>query len=217
MLLQVLLPLLYLRRCLQAPSPTSGGSFRTLRWRPLELFPLTDQLLHPFRSATPHLFHQGSPRWLLLLNTSLGGPVCGECQTPACSSFQSFATELQKVFGLPTLGPDAAGGLLNLHQGDRTVADHAVDFRTRAHESRWNTEAQCDTYLRGLKDNVKDVLVSFDLPTSLDEHLSDCPYQDAVSRESPQNHLIPHHGLYLHPAPPGGSYCFVAITHILTG
>ncbi|KAJ3604142.1 hypothetical protein NHX12_028883 [Muraenolepis orangiensis] len=43
-----------------------------------------------------------------------------------------------------------------------------VDFRTRARLSDWNAAAQCDVFLTGLADYVKDELVPFDLPTSLD-------------------------------------------------
>uniref|UniRef100_A0AAQ4Q1R1 Retrotransposon gag domain-containing protein n=1 Tax=Gasterosteus aculeatus aculeatus TaxID=481459 RepID=A0AAQ4Q1R1_GASAC len=122
----------------------------------------------------PHTFASEEARVAFTINHLTGrarlwGTAEWERQTPACRSFQSFAAEVRKVFGPPALGPDAAGGLLNLHQGDRAVADYAIDFRTRARQSRWNTEAQCDAYLRGLEDYVKDELVSFDLPTSLDE------------------------------------------------
>ncbi|XP_077940507.1 uncharacterized protein LOC144384593 [Gasterosteus aculeatus] len=118
----------------------------------------------------PHTFASEEARVAFAINHLTGrarlwGTAEWERQTPVCRSFQSFAAEVRKVFGPPALGPDAAGGLLNLHLGDRA----AVDFRTRARQSRWNTEAQCDAYLRGLEDYVKDELVSFDLPTSLDE------------------------------------------------
>ncbi|TKS65266.1 Retrotransposon-like protein 1 [Collichthys lucidus] len=39
----------------------------------------------------------------------------------------------------------------------------------RARQSKWNTEAQCDAYLQGLEEYVKDELVSYDLPATLDE------------------------------------------------
>ncbi len=49
------------------------------------------------------------------------------------------------------------------------MADYSIDFRTRARQSKWNAEAQCDAYLRGLEEYVKDELVSYDLPATLDE------------------------------------------------
>ncbi|KAF7655616.1 hypothetical protein LDENG_00053630 [Lucifuga dentata] len=63
---------------------------------------------------------------------------------------------------------DSAQGLLKLFQGNQTVADFAIDFRIRAQQSEWNMAAQCDAFLNGLADYVKDELVSHDLPTTLD-------------------------------------------------
>lgn len=62
-----------------------------------------------------------------------------------------------------SLGPDTAGGLLGLSQGGQTVADYAIDFHTWACQSDWNVVAQCDVFMLGLGDYVKD-----DLPSLLD-------------------------------------------------
>ncbi|TWW59253.1 Retrotransposon-derived protein PEG10 [Takifugu flavidus] len=67
---------------------------------------------------------------------------------PACSSFQAFSAELRK--------------------GSQPVADYAIDFRTRARLSDWNSAAQCDAFLHGLAPYIKDELVFFNLPPSLD-------------------------------------------------
>lgn len=82
----------------------------------------------------------------------------------ACASFEAFSQELRKVFGPVTEGPDVTGGLLNIQQGDRSVSEYAIDFRT----SSWNMAAQCDIYLAGLSPKIKFQLVSFDLPSDLD-------------------------------------------------
>ena len=55
-----------------------------------------------------------------------------------------------------------------MRQGDRTVADYSIDFRTRARKSRWNSEALVDAFLHGLADYVKDRLVSHTVPPTLD-------------------------------------------------
>lgn len=85
----------------------------------------------------PHTFATEGARVAFAINHLTGrarlwGTAEWERGTPACSSFQAFAEELRKVFGTVSLGPDATGGLLNQRQGDRTVADFAIDFRTRA-------------------------------------------------------------------------------------
>ena len=78
-----------------------------------------------------------------------------ECQTAACSSFQAFTTELRKVFGIASLGPDVTGGLMSMSQGEQTVVHYAIEFRIRARQSSWNKAACCDAYLRGLEDYIK--------------------------------------------------------------
>lgn len=66
------------------------------------------------------------------------------------------------------MGPDATKGLLGLRQGTRTVADYAIDFLNRTLQSEWNQAAQNDAFLLGLADYVKDELVPYGLPSSLD-------------------------------------------------
>lgn len=57
---------------------------------------------------------------------------------------------------------------MGLKQGERTVADYSIDFRTRASHSSWNSSALCDAFLHGLADYMKDELVSHDTPITLD-------------------------------------------------
>lgn len=105
---------------------------------------------------------------LLTERARLWGTAEWERQTPACASFNAFTAELRKVFGPVSRGPDAAGGLLGLRQGTRRVVDYALEFRIRARESDWNSGAQIDAFLVGLAEYLKDELVSYELPSSLD-------------------------------------------------
>ncbi len=57
---------------------------------------------------------------------------------------------------------------MGLRQGNRTVADYSIDFQTKARQSDWNTAALCDAFLHGLADYIKDQLVSYPLPSTLD-------------------------------------------------
>lgn len=121
----------------------------------------------------PHTFSTERAKVAFAINhlterARLWGTAEWDRQTPACASFAAFSTELRKVFGETSSGPDAAGGLLGLRQGTRTVSDYSIEFRTRALQSHWNMAAQMDAYLLGLSDYIKDELVSFDLPSSLD-------------------------------------------------
>ncbi|KAM7378680.1 hypothetical protein PAMP_004286 [Pampus punctatissimus] len=98
----------------------------------------------------------------------LWGTAEWEKQTPACASFQAFSAELRKVFRLGFSGSDAAHDLLSLQQGNRTVADFSIDFRTRARQSCWNESALRDLFLHSLADYIKDELVSHEPPSTLD-------------------------------------------------
>ncbi|KAJ3595177.1 hypothetical protein NHX12_004481 [Muraenolepis orangiensis] len=55
-----------------------------------------------------------------------------------------------------------------IQSGYPSGREYAIYFRTRARLSDWNAAAQCDVFLTGLADYVKDELVPFDLPASLD-------------------------------------------------
>lgn len=48
------------------------------------------------------------------------------------------------------------------------MADYALEFSTRARLSSWNEAAQCEVFLTGLVDYVKDELISFELSANLD-------------------------------------------------
>ena len=124
-------------------------------------------------SLQPHTFASEEAKVAFTINhltdrARLWGTAEWERRTPACSSFLLFSAELRKVFGAVSRGPDPSGGLAELHQGDRTVADYALEFRTRARLSDWNEAAQCEVFLSGLAEYVKDELISFDLPANLD-------------------------------------------------
>lgn len=90
-------------------------------------------------------------------------------QTPACNSFTTFAAELRKVFGTGLSSEDASVALMSIRQGSRTVADYSIDFRTKARRSPWNDQALVDAFLHGLADYVKDGLLPFDRPSTLDD------------------------------------------------
>ena len=67
-------------------------------------------------------------------------------------------------------GPRTDATLMNMHQGNHTVADYSIDFSVLAHQSDWNAAALGDAFLHGLADYIKDELVSYEPPflTGLD-------------------------------------------------
>ncbi|KAL0173539.1 hypothetical protein M9458_029507, partial [Cirrhinus mrigala] len=91
-----------------------------------------------------------------------------EQKLPCCTSLQLFSEEIKKVFDRAASGREAARFLAELRQGNWSVTDYSIEFRTLAAECRWNLEAQWDMFLHGLADYIKDEIYSLELPTSLD-------------------------------------------------
>ncbi|XP_076130450.1 uncharacterized protein LOC143112088 [Alosa pseudoharengus] len=89
-------------------------------------------------------------------------------QTPACVSFSAFEEEMLKVFDLGSPTAEASQALLTIRQGNRTVADFSIDFRSLASQSSFNSEALVQAFLHSLADYIKDELVSHDPPLMLD-------------------------------------------------
>ncbi len=97
------------------------------------------------------------------------GTTVWEQRLPCCVSFRSFSEELKKVFDRAASVREAAQLLAELRQGDRTVTDYSIEFRTLAAECGWNSEAQWDMFLYGLYESIKDETCSLDLPTGVDK------------------------------------------------
>ncbi len=72
-----------------------------------------------------------------------------------CSSYSNFSQELRKVFDRSALGNEAARALSLLRQGTRTVSDYAIEFRTLAASSGWNSRALWDHFLHGLAEQIR--------------------------------------------------------------
>ncbi len=90
---------------------------------------------------------------LLTGRAALWGTTVWEQKHQCCSSFQSFSEELKKVFDRAASGREAARELAELRQGNRSVTDYSIEFRTLAVECKWNYEAQWDMFRHGLADS----------------------------------------------------------------
>lgn len=51
------------------------------------------------------------------------------------NNYGKFVSELKKVFDHPVQGQEASTRLLNIRQGERSVAEYSVEFRTLAAEA----------------------------------------------------------------------------------
>ncbi len=96
------------------------------------------------------------------------GTAMWDNKNECCSSYSIFSQELRKVFDRSALGNEAARALSLLRQGTRTVSVYAIEFRTLAASSGWNSRALWDHFLHGLAEHIKDEIYSLELPPSLD-------------------------------------------------
>lgn len=93
-------------------------------------------------------------------------------ESPICESRRQFEEALRVVFDSTALGREAARKLSSIEQGMDSVADYAIRFRTIATDSGWNAPALFDTFVKGLSDNIQDLLVPLDLPDDLDSMIA---------------------------------------------
>lgn len=91
---------------------------------------------------------------------------------PCCFAFNLFSQELLKIFDYELSGREVAKDLLGLRQEGRCVADYAVDFRTLAAESKWNSFSLIDAFYHGLSDSIKDELATCEPVNDLESLIS---------------------------------------------
>ena len=87
--------------------------------------------------------------------------------SPVSQSVNMFSETLRHVFDHSSPAREASRVLMQIKQGPRRVADYAIQFRTLAADSGWNTPALIDAFMNGLKDSIKDQLAPLELPTDL--------------------------------------------------
>ncbi|KAK3506661.1 hypothetical protein QTP70_013162 [Hemibagrus guttatus] len=85
----------------------------------------------------------------------------------ACSSFDIFAVELQRTFDPTKPRSEAAHKLARLQQGNRSVLNYSIEFRTLASSCKWDSQALIDMIYCGLSDKIKDEMVARDPPSDL--------------------------------------------------
>ncbi len=96
---------------------------------------------------------------LLSGRAALWGTAVWENRHPCCSSFHSLSQEMRRVFDRALVGREAARMLADLRQGEQSVSDYSIQFRTLAAECEWNEKAQWDMFLHGLADRIHQEIV----------------------------------------------------------
>ncbi len=121
-----------------------------------------------FFSLQPLTFATEASRVALVLTLLSGKAVWENCH-PCCSSFRSLSQEMRRVFDHALVGREAARMLADLRQGEQSVSDYSIQFRTLAAECEWNEKAQWDMFLHGLADRIQQEIDVVELPLGLDE------------------------------------------------
>ena len=88
------------------------------------------------------------------------------------SNFEAFLQAFVEAFAEHDKVPVAASKIYSLRQGSRPASVYASDFRQLAADINWGEEAFMCQFHRGLKDNVKDLLLNLPNLCTLDEAIS---------------------------------------------
>lgn len=89
--------------------------------------------------------------------------------SPLLSDFTSFLTEFEASFGDADKARTSANKLRILRQGTRPTSVYASEFRQLAVDVNWGETALIDQLRFGLRNDVKDLLVTLPDPTTLSE------------------------------------------------
>ena len=96
------------------------------------------------------------------------GTAVWEANAPECQTFSQFAQAMRGVFDRSVSGPAATQQLFRIRQGQRSISDYAIDFRTLAASARWGEQELHGAYFNGLSERLLDELSTCKLPVSLD-------------------------------------------------
>ncbi|KAM9400460.1 uncharacterized protein ACWYII_030383 [Salvelinus alpinus] len=96
------------------------------------------------------------------------GTAIWEARAECSDVYQNFKEEMIRVFDRSVFGKEASRGLASLCQGDRSITDYSIEFRTLAASSDWNEPALLARFLEGLHAEVKDEILSREVPSSVD-------------------------------------------------
>ena len=113
-----------------------------------------------------------------LVGTLLSGPAQAwfaplvETASPLLEDFPAFLTEFEATFGETDRRRTSLTKLYALQQGSRAASIYASEFRQLACDVNWDDQALVDHFRRGLRSNVKNLLLNFPEPTSLSQAIS---------------------------------------------
>ncbi|CAG8780078.1 2024_t:CDS:2 [Cetraspora pellucida] len=86
--------------------------------------------------------------------------------------FEALIKEFEATFGDVDKSRTAANKIRKLTQGTRPASSYASEFRQIASDLDWSEAALIDRFRTGLKNDVKDLLLTLEDPTSLNDAIS---------------------------------------------
>jgi len=95
-----------------------------------------------------------------------------EKRSPILNNFEAFVEAFTEAFGEHDKARWATTKIRSLRQGTRSVSVYASDFRQLACDINWDEEALMSQFYWGLRDDVKDLLLSLPDPQTLNEAIS---------------------------------------------
>ena len=112
------------------------------------------------------------------IGTLLIGPAAAwfaslfENGSESLKNIDQFLKEFSENFGDLDRATVAANKLHNLRQGCQSASTYAAQFRLLSCDLNWCDEVLIDLFRRGLRDEVKDLLLTLPFPKTLNEAIS---------------------------------------------
>ena len=101
-----------------------------------------------------------------------------ETTPPLLENFQAFLMEFKATFGETDRRRAVLTKIYSLQQSNCATSTHASEFRQLACDVGWGDQALCDQFCRGLTGDVKNLLLNFLEPTSLNEAITQAVHCD---------------------------------------
>uniref|UniRef100_A0A8K9UM47 Retrotransposon gag domain-containing protein n=1 Tax=Oncorhynchus mykiss TaxID=8022 RepID=A0A8K9UM47_ONCMY len=137
-------------------------------------------------SLQPNTYSRSTARVAYVISLLIGrarewGTAIWEARAECTNQYQDFKEEMIRVFDRSVFGEEASRALSSLCQGNRSITDYSIEFRTLAVSSGWNEPALLARLLEGFRAEVKDEILSREVPSSVDSligpslsHASSC-------------------------------------------
>ncbi|XP_044051575.1 uncharacterized protein LOC122875938 [Siniperca chuatsi] len=97
---------------------------------------------------------------------------------PVTQSLSSFLAHFREVFGRPEGDTSVSERLYQLKQGQRSIQDYALEFRTLAAASGWNEQSLITTFRQGLEPGIRLHLASYKDTIGLERFIQLVPRVD---------------------------------------